>query len=116
MTSSDENHEDHEASPEAARTTRGRGEAQRTPFASWRTHVDEAAVQIDLADLDLRQNLRRQLDTAVNVYLAARSRLGDARSDAEAGVGELRKALERVLHDLRSAYDAANDVVRRDGG
>jgi hypothetical protein len=80
-----------------------------------RAHVDELAVQLDLADLDVRERVREQLDTAVNVYLAARSRLGQARTDAEEGLSDLRVALDRVLHDLRGACEAADAVIRRTG-
>lgn len=78
-----------------------------------RPRMDEVMVQLDLADLDLRERVRQQLDTAVNVYLAARTRLVRARSDAEGGLSDLRTALDRVLHDLRSACEAADAVVRR---
>jgi len=70
-------------------------------------------VQLDLADLDVRDEIRRRLDTTQNVYLAARSRLSDARSDADTNLSSLRSGLEQLLRDLRDAYDAAEAVVRR---
>ncbi len=76
--------------------------------------VDEIKVQLELADLDVRENVRHQLDTAVDVYLATKNRLGQARDDAEAGLSDLRVALERVLDDLQSAYEAAGAVIRRE--
>jgi len=78
-----------------------------------RGRVDEARVQLKLADLDLRENVRHQLDTAVDVYLATKNRLGQTRDDAEAALSDLRAALERLLHDLQSAYEAAGAVIQR---
>lgn len=80
-----------------------------------RAHVDELMVQIDLADLDARERVRQQLDTAVNVYLAAKNRVDQARTDAQEGLSELRSALDRVLRDLHRACEAADAVVRRTG-
>ena len=80
-----------------------------------RAHVDEFKVQIDLADLDVRERVRQQLDTAVNVYLAAKNRVDQARTDAQEGLSDLRSALDRVLRDVRSACEAADAVVRRTG-
>ncbi len=81
----------------------------------FRAHVDELRVQIDLADLDVRERVRQQLDTAVNVYLAAKNGLDQARTDAQGGLSDLRTALDRVLRDLHSACEAADAVVRRTG-
>jgi hypothetical protein len=79
----------------------------------WRSKIDQLMVQLDLADLDVRDEIRRRLDTTQNVYLAARSRLSDARSDADTNLSSLRSGLEQLLRDLRDAYDAAEAVVRR---
>jgi hypothetical protein len=79
----------------------------------WRSKIDELLVQLDLGQLDLRDEIRTRLDTTQNVYLAARSRLSDARQDAGANVNSLRTALEKLLHDLEAAYEAAEAVVRR---
>src|ERR1022692_2251488 len=79
----------------------------------WRSKIDHLVVQLDLADLDVRDEIRRRLDTTQNVYLAARSRLSDARSDADTNLSSLRSGLEQLLRDLRDAYDAAEAVVRR---
>lgn len=87
---------------------RGSGERQ-----GLHAHLDEVKVQIALADLDIAERVRQQLDTAVNVCLATKSRLGQVREDAEAGLEDVRSTLDRVLHDLRGVYDSANAVVRR---
>jgi len=79
----------------------------------WRTKIDELVVQLDLADLDIRDEIRQRLDTTQNVYLAARSRLSDVRDDADTNLNTLRLGLEQLLRDLRRAYDLADAVVRR---
>ena len=79
----------------------------------WRAKIDELMVQLDLANLDIRDEIRKRLDTTQNVYLAARSRLSDVGDDADSNLSALRLGLEQLLRDLRSAYDAAEAVVRR---
>ncbi len=79
----------------------------------WRSKIDELRVQLDLADLDVRDEIRKRLDTAQNVYLAARSRLSDAQHDAGSNLGSVRQGVEQLLSDLRLAYDSAEAVVRR---
>ncbi len=87
---------------------RGSGERQ-----GLHAHMDEVKLQIALADLDIVERVRQQLDTAVNVCLATKNRLGQVREDAEAGLDDLRHTLDRVLRDLRGVYDSADAVVRR---
>jgi hypothetical protein len=87
---------------------RGSGERQ-----GLHAHLDEVKVQIALADLGIVELVRQQLDTAVNVCLAAKSRLGQVREEAEAGLDDLSHTLDRVLRDLRDVYDSADAVVRR---
>ena len=79
----------------------------------WRARLDELQVQLNLAKLDLREEVRARVDITENVYLAARSRLTDLRNDIGSNFGSARRGTEQVLHDLRLAYDAAEDVVRR---
>jgi uncharacterized coiled-coil DUF342 family protein len=79
----------------------------------WRTKIDELMVQLDLANLDIRDEIRKRLDTTQNVYLAARSRLTDVRDDADTNLSSLRLGLEQLLRDLRRTYDAAEAAVRR---
>ena len=70
-------------------------------------------VQLDLVDLDIRDEVRKQLGTAQNVYLAARSQLSKAEGDAETNLSSVRLGLEQLIQDLRDAYGAAEAVVRR---
>jgi hypothetical protein len=79
----------------------------------WRAKIDELMVQLDLANLDIRDEIRKRLDTTENVYLAARSLLSDARHDASSNLSSLRLDLDQLMRDLRYAYDAAESVVRR---
>ncbi len=79
----------------------------------WRAKIDELLVQLDLVDLDLRDELRKRVSTAENVYLAARSQLSNAQHDAGSDLRSLRAGLEQLGRDLRNAYDAAEAVVRR---
>ncbi len=97
-----------------------KGESQRPGIEEigraldgWRSRIDELMVQLDLGNLDMRDEIRRRLDVTQNVYLAARSRLSDARRDADANLSTIRLALEQLLRDLSAAYDAAEAVVRR---
>ena len=76
----------------------------------WRSKIDVLMVQMDLADLDVRDEIRKGLETTENAYLAARSRLGQA---AESNLSSVRLTLEQLIRDLRSAYDSAEAVVRR---
>ncbi len=80
-----------------------------------RAKIDELMVQLDLADLDVRDELRKRVDTAQNAFLAARSRVDAARRDNGSNLSSLREGLEKVLDDLRSAYQAADAAVRRGG-
>jgi uncharacterized coiled-coil DUF342 family protein len=82
----------------------------------WRAKIDELMVQLDLANLDIRDEIRKHFDTTQNVYLAARSRLSDVRDDADTNLSSLRLGLEQLLRDLRSTYDAAEAAVRRSRG
>jgi DNA-binding transcriptional MerR regulator len=79
----------------------------------WRAKIDELIVQLDLANLDIRDEIRKRLDTTENVYLAARSLLSDARHDAGSNLSALRLDLDQLMRDIRYAYDAAESVVRR---
>jgi hypothetical protein len=76
----------------------------------WRSKIDDLMVQIDLADLDVRDEIRKRLETTENAYLAARSRLSQA---VDSNLSSVRDALEQLIRDLRTAYDSTEAVVRR---
>ena len=85
----------------------------RRSLDDWRGRIDELMVRVDLADLGGREELRKRVDVTQNAYLAAKNRLSDIPKDVGANVGTAVKGLEKLLADLRQAYEAAEAVVRR---
>ncbi len=79
----------------------------------WRGKIDELVVQLDLANLDLRDEVRKYLDAAQNAYLAAHSKLSDARGDSCSSLQTLQANLEKLLHDLALAFDETQAAVKR---
>jgi hypothetical protein len=79
----------------------------------WRTRVDELLVQFDLGASNVRDEVRKRLEVAENVYLAARSQLANARHDASSNLDSARQGVEQVIADLRRAMEAMEAVVRR---
>ena len=79
----------------------------------WHARIDELKVQVDLARLDVREDLARRTEVAENVYLAVRSRLSDARDDTGKTAATLRQSVDQLLLDLRRVYDDAEAVVKR---
>jgi methyl-accepting chemotaxis protein len=79
----------------------------------WKARIDQLRVQVDLARLDLRASATKHLDVAQNACLAATSRLRDARHDTAANTETLRDGVEKILHDVKEAFDAAKAVVDR---
>ena len=79
----------------------------------WRARIDQLIVQLDLANLDLRDEVRKNLDATQNAYLAAHSKLADARGDACSSLHTLEASLEKLLHDLRLTFEATQAAVKR---
>jgi hypothetical protein len=79
----------------------------------WRVRIDELVVQLDLVNLDARDEVRKSVNVAQNVYLAAHSKLSDARADAALNLASLEKGLEQLLRDLGRVFEEAEAVVRR---
>jgi hypothetical protein len=79
----------------------------------WRARTDELVVQLDLANLDLRDEVRKSVDAAQNAYLAAHSKLSDARGDARSGLHALQQSLEKLLRDLARTFEETQAAVRR---
>lgn len=77
----------------------------------WRG-IDGVLVQLDLASLELRDELHADIDAAEHAYLTARLRVSEAREDADTNVANLRKGVERLLEDVRSAVESAERAVR----
>ena len=79
----------------------------------WRAKIDELLVQIDLASKDVSEDLRSRATAAENAYLAAKSELRAIPKDTGTNVESLRSGVEKLLDDLRQAYQAAEAAVRR---
>jgi hypothetical protein len=79
----------------------------------WRARIDALLVQIDLAGHEVRDRVRKDIDLSENVYLAARSRLSDAHGDATSNVKTLCAGTEKLLRDLRAAFQAAEAAFHR---
>jgi hypothetical protein len=79
----------------------------------WRARIDELVLQVDLANLDLRDELRRSVDVTQNAYLAAHAKLTDARADAISSLITLRRSLEKLLGDLGRTFEETHAAVRR---
>ena len=79
----------------------------------WRAKIDQSMVQLDLANLDAREEIRARLDAAQNACLAARSWLAQGGHDSGANLTALRQGIKKVLGDLREAYESADAVIRR---
>src|ERR1019366_1493145 len=79
----------------------------------WRARIDELVVQLDLANLDLRDAVRKNVDATQNAYLAAHSKLSDARGDACSGLHTLETSFEKLLHDLALTFEETQAAVRR---
>jgi hypothetical protein len=82
----------------------------------WRARIDELLVQVDLASKDVSESLRAQATAAQNAYLAARNQLSRIPKDAGANLGAVRSGIEKLLEDLRNAYDSAEATIRRSRG
>jgi hypothetical protein len=78
-----------------------------------RTQIDEVLVQLDPAKLDVRDEVDHQVAIAGNAYLAARSKVTDARLDSGATVEVLQHGLDQLLCDLGRAYVEVDAAVKR---
>ena len=79
----------------------------------WRTKIDELLLQADLASKDVTEEVRTLTEAAQNAYLAAKNKLLEIPKDAGADVGSVRTGVEKLLDDLREAYQSAEAVIRR---
>ncbi len=79
----------------------------------WRGKIDELLVQVDLASKDVSGEVRDRATAAQNAYLAAKNQLRQIPKDAGSNLGSLRSGVERLLDDLRQAYQSAEAAIRR---
>ena len=83
---------------------------------SWRARIDELLVQADLASKDVGERARTQATVAQNAYLAATNRLKQLPKDAGANLGSIRDGIDKLLEDIKEAYESAEAVIRRGRG
>ena len=79
----------------------------------WKARIDELKVQADLGRHDVRDKAQKQLEVAQNPRLAAYSKLRDAGHDAAASADSVRQSVEVLLHDIKKAFDEAQEVIAR---
>jgi hypothetical protein len=79
----------------------------------WRARIDELKVQVDLARLDTRDRATKQLEIAQNACLAAYSKLRDAGKDVVGNADTLRDGVQKLLQDVKAAFEAAQAVINR---
>jgi hypothetical protein len=79
----------------------------------WRAKIDELLLQADLASKDVSEEVRARTEAAQNAYLAAKNRLLEIPKDAGSNIGSFRTGVEKLLDDLRVAYQSAEAVIRR---
>ena len=79
----------------------------------WKARIDELKVQVDLAKLDTRERATKQLDIAQNACLAAYSKLRDAGKDVVTNADTLRDGVQKLLQDIKAAFEAAQAVINR---
>ncbi len=79
----------------------------------WKARIDELKVQVDLAKLNTRDRATKQLDIAQNACLAAYSKLREAGRDVTVNADTLRDGVQKLLQDLKEAFDAAQAVINR---
>lgn len=79
----------------------------------WKARIDELKVQADLAKLDAREQATKQLEIAQNACLAAYSKLREAGRDAAVNADTLKDGLQKLLQDVKNAFEAAQAVITR---
>jgi len=79
----------------------------------WKARIDELKVQVDLAKLTSRDRATKQLEIAQNACLAAYSKLREAGRDVTVNADTLRDGVQKLVQDLKEAFDAAQAVISR---
>jgi ElaB/YqjD/DUF883 family membrane-anchored ribosome-binding protein len=79
----------------------------------WRARIDDLLVQADLASKDVSEVVRDKAAVAENAYLAAKNRLREMPHDAGANLGSMREGFDKLVDDIRQAYQSAESVIRR---
>jgi hypothetical protein len=82
----------------------------------WRGRIDDLLVRADLASKDASEAVCADADAAQNAYLAAKNQLQRIPGDAGANIGSLKSGVEKLIDDLRRAYESAEAALRRGRG
>ena len=82
----------------------------------WRGRIDELLVQANLASKDVSETVRAQANTAQNALLAAKNQLARIPKDAGSNIGSLRSGVEKLIDDIRNAFESAEATIRRSRG
>ncbi len=80
----------------------------------WRGRIDELVVRADLASKEVRDDARQKASVAENACLAAKRRLGEMPHDTGANLRSFLEGIEKLLDDVRLAFQSAEAVIRRD--
>lgn len=78
-----------------------------------RARIDELLVRLDIGRMNVRGEVRDQLDRSVNALLAAKSKLEQAGHDLGASADGVGEGLREVAHDVKAAIDATTGAVTR---
>src|SRR5271157_6430587 len=79
----------------------------------WRGKIDDLLVQANLASKDASEEVRNRATAVENAYLAAKNQLGEIPKDAGSNLASFRAGVEKLLDDLRLAYQSAEAAIRR---
>lgn len=82
-------------------------------LSEWRTRIDELVVQLDLANMELREAFGAELAKLENAGSALRSGLGYASQDVRSVIPTDRAAIGEALRDLERAFQAARASLER---
>ena len=82
----------------------------------WRGRIDDLLVQADLASKDASESVRASANAEQNAYLAAKNQLQRIPKDAGSNLGSLKTGVEKLIDDLRQAYESAEAALRRGRG
>lgn len=80
---------------------------------SWKGRIDELRVRLDLAKMELRDQATHRMELAENANFAATTKLRDAYHDAALNAEALRDGVEELVHDVKEAFDAVQNVLAR---
>jgi hypothetical protein len=78
-----------------------------------RERFDVLKLRLELAKLDARDIERQQLDIAQNAYLASYAKVPEMARDVTATFSALADGVEKLVHDVQLAIEAAEAAIAR---